>query len=79
VNSTSTRLHPALAKGVLAVGALGLLASVLLLAGGLSADTAAGESWQPATELGAIGLVLSGTVLLVGLLTRTVAARPAQQ
>ncbi|WP_086827640.1 hypothetical protein [Streptomyces sp. NRRL B-24572] len=62
----------ALSRGVLAAGALTTVLSLLLVIGGLTANTAAGETGQPAGVLGVIGLFLGGTLLAVGALARRV-------
>ncbi|MEU3411648.1 hypothetical protein ABZ760_10290 [Streptomyces sp. NPDC006658] len=64
----------ALSRGALGVGALTAVLSLLLVVGGLTANTAAGETGQPAGVLGAIGLFLGGTLLTVGALARRVVA-----
>jgi len=73
--STLSRAQNGLVRGMLGVGALGVLGSVLLLVGAFAANTAAGESWQPAAVLGAITLCLGATILAVGLLARSVVAK----
>ncbi|MFH9953698.1 hypothetical protein ACH4OX_05685 [Streptomyces roseolus] len=62
----------ALSRAALAAGALTAVLSLLLVIGGLTANTAAGETGQPAGVLGAIGLFLGGTLLAVGALARKV-------
>ncbi|MFF7097296.1 hypothetical protein ACFY9A_33585 [Streptomyces rubradiris] len=64
----------ALSRGALGVGALTTVLSLLLVVGGLTANTAAGETGQPAGVLGAIGLFLGGALLAVGALARKVVA-----
>ncbi|WP_426364690.1 hypothetical protein [Streptomyces sp. E-08] len=64
----------ALSRGALAAGALTTVLSLLLVVGGLTANTGAGETGQPAAVLGAIGLFLGGTLLAVGALARKVVA-----
>ncbi|MFJ4876946.1 hypothetical protein ACIP93_17240 [Streptomyces sp. NPDC088745] len=64
----------ALSRGALGTGALTAVLSLLLVIGGLTANTAAGETGQPAGVLGAIGLFLGGTLLAVGALARRVVA-----
>jgi hypothetical protein len=63
-----------LSRGALGVGALTAVLSLLLVVGGLTANTAAGETGQPSGVLGAIGLFLGGTLLAVGALARRVVA-----
>lgn len=65
----------ALSRGALAIGALTAVLSLLLVIGALTANTAAGETGQPAGALGVIGLSLGGTLLAVGLLARSIAAQ----
>ncbi|MEU2505095.1 hypothetical protein ABZ621_10295 [Streptomyces sp. NPDC007863] len=62
----------ALSRSALAAGALTAVLSLLLVIGGLTANTAAGETGQPAGVLGVIGLFLGGTLLAVGALARRV-------
>ncbi|MEU7070735.1 hypothetical protein AB0B30_08200 [Streptomyces narbonensis] len=64
----------ALSRGALAAGAPTAVLSLLLVIGGLTANTAAGETGQPAGVFGAIGLFLGGTLLAVGALARKVVA-----
>ncbi|ROQ32936.1 hypothetical protein EDD98_1935 [Streptomyces sp. PanSC19] len=64
----------ALSRGALGVGALTAVLSLLLVVGGLTADTGAGETGQPAGVLGLVGLFLGGTLLAVGALARKVVA-----
>ncbi|GAA3486920.1 hypothetical protein [Streptomyces cremeus] len=64
----------ALSRGALGTGALTAVLSLLLVIGGLTANTAAGETGQTAGVLGAIGLFLGGTLLAVGALARRVVA-----
>ncbi|MEV5644544.1 hypothetical protein AB0L67_31090 [Streptomyces flaveolus] len=64
----------ALAVGALGVGALTAVMSLLLVIGALTANTAAGETRQPAAVLGAIGLFLGGMLLTVAALARRVLA-----
>jgi hypothetical protein len=78
-SNIATRTQTGLVKGVLGVGALGVVASVLLIIGALTTNTMAGEDWQPAGVLGAIGLCLGGTVLMVGLLAHFVVTRPGRR
>ncbi|MEU2180729.1 hypothetical protein [Streptomyces thermolilacinus] len=69
----------ALSRGALGVGALTAVLSLLLVIGGLTANTAAGETGQPAGVLGVIGLFLGGTLLAVDALARSVAARAGRE
>ncbi|MEV4428507.1 hypothetical protein ACIGN6_15255 [Streptomyces sp. NPDC053792] len=69
----------ALSRGVLGIGALTAALSLLLVIGGLTANTAAGETGQPAGVLGVIGLFLGGTLLAVGALARSVAAQAGRR
>ncbi|MFF5423712.1 MULTISPECIES: hypothetical protein [unclassified Streptomyces] len=64
----------ALSRGALGAGALIAVLSLLLVVGGLTANTAAGETGQPAGVLGVIGLFLGGTLLAVGALARKIVA-----
>ncbi|MEV5508783.1 hypothetical protein [Streptomyces orinoci] len=66
-------------RGIWGVGALVVLASVLLIVGAFTADPMAGESWQPAGVLGLIGLCLGGTLLIVGMLARSVVPKPGRR
>ncbi|MER7708936.1 hypothetical protein ABTX81_39480 [Kitasatospora sp. NPDC097605] len=70
-----SRSEAVLVRGTFGVGALTVLASLLLIAGAFAADARTGENWQPAGVLGSIGLLLGGTILAVGVLARSVAAR----
>jgi hypothetical protein len=63
---------------VLGAGVLVVLASVLLIVGGFTANTAAGEDGQPAAVLGAVGLCFGAVVLLIGGLARKVTAKAQQ-
>ncbi|MCH0540876.1 hypothetical protein I3F58_15110 [Streptomyces sp. MUM 203J] len=65
--------------GVRGVGGLTALASLLLIAGALTADTAAGETGQPAGVPGVIGLFLGGTLLAAGGRARLVLARAGRR
>jgi len=69
---TTALSRGALAAGALTAGALTAVLSLLLVIGGLTANTAAGETGQPAGVLGVIGLFLGGTLLAVGALARRV-------
>ncbi|MFI9076743.1 hypothetical protein ACIGW8_09605 [Streptomyces sioyaensis] len=64
---------------VWAVGALAVLTAVLLIIGAFTANRAAGELWQPAALLGLIALCFGGTLLLVGLLARSVVTKSGTQ
>ncbi|BAW06965.1 conserved hypothetical protein [Nocardia seriolae] len=57
-------------RAVWALGALVLAPSAFLLIGGLTANTAAGESGQVPGVLGLIGLAIGGVLVLAGLLVR---------
>ncbi|WP_329488616.1 hypothetical protein OG618_18425 [Kitasatospora sp. NBC_01246] len=74
-----SRGEVALVRGAWGVGTLTVVASVLLIVGAFAADSAAGETGQPAGVLGAIGLFVGGTILAVGLLARSVVARSGRQ
>lgn len=69
----------ALFRGALGIGALTAFLSLLLVVGALTANTAAGETGQPAGVLGVIGLFLGGTLLAVGVLARSVAAQAGRR
>ncbi|MER5890205.1 hypothetical protein ABT160_40800 [Streptomyces sp. NPDC001941] len=60
-------------------GALIVAASVLLVVGGFTADTSAGESGQPAAVLGAIGLCLGAVTAGVWFLARLVLNRRGER
>ncbi|WP_067534828.1 hypothetical protein [Nocardia crassostreae] len=66
--ATPAQIH--VFRAVWALGALILAPSLLLLIGGLTANSAAGESGQVPGVLGLIGLAIGGTVVLAGLLVR---------
>ncbi|MEU7017425.1 hypothetical protein [Streptomyces sp. NPDC046385] len=68
----ANRVRTVFLRSVWGVGGLTALVSLLLVAGALSANTAAGESGRPAGVLGVIGLFLAGAFLAVGVLTRLV-------
>jgi len=74
-----SRAQTGLVRGVLGVGALGVIASVLLIVGAFTANSRAGESGQPAGVLGAIGLCLGATVLMVGALARFVVLKSGRR
>ncbi|MFF8381043.1 hypothetical protein ACF07V_33470 [Streptomyces sp. NPDC015661] len=76
---TTTLFRGALSRGALGIGALTAVLSLLLVIGGLTANTAAGETGQPAGVLGVIGLFLGGTLLAVGVLARSVAAQAGRR
>lgn len=57
-------------RTVWVIGGLAVAASVVLLIGAFTANTAAGESGQTAGLLGLVGLALGGTIVIVGLLVR---------
>ncbi|MFE9554277.1 hypothetical protein ACFYOD_12450 [Streptomyces sp. NPDC006703] len=57
------------------IGAVVLIASIVLTVGAYMTDSAAGESWQPAGTLGAIGLCIGATMVSVGLLGRSIVTR----
>ncbi|MFH0518674.1 hypothetical protein ACHBTE_16065 [Streptomyces sp. M41] len=67
-----SRAQRGLAMGMLGAGALTALAAVLLIVGAFTTNANAGENWQPAGALGAIALFLSGTLLAVGALGRSI-------
>lgn len=78
-SNLASRTQTGLVRVVLGVGALGVVASVLLIVGAFTASSRAGENWQPAGVLGAIGLCLGGTILVVGLLARFVVTRSGRR
>lgn len=71
--AVASRVQIGVFRTVWVVGAVAVVASVLLLIGAFTADSKAGESWQPAGVLGAIGLCLGVTLVVVGMLARFVA------
>ncbi|MFF4187905.1 hypothetical protein ACFYZ9_32400 [Streptomyces sp. NPDC001691] len=58
-----------------AVGAALLIGSLVLITGAFLTDSAAGESWQPAGTLGAVGLCLGATMVSVGVLGRSLGTK----
>ncbi|MFI6054964.1 hypothetical protein ACIBCO_33360 [Streptomyces violascens] len=57
------------------IGAVVLIASMVLIVGAFMTNAAAGESWQPAGTLGAIGLCIGATMVSVGVLGRSVVTK----
>jgi hypothetical protein len=57
------------------VGALAVIASVVLMIGAVTADPMAGETGQPAALLGLIGLCFGGVVLIAGMLARSIVTK----
>ncbi|MGW7448065.1 hypothetical protein [Kitasatospora sp. NPDC054795] len=74
-----SRGEVAMVRGAWGVGTLAVAASVTLIVSAFAADSAAGETGQPAGVLGVIGLFVGGTVLAVGLLARAVVARSGRR
>ncbi|MFF8710057.1 hypothetical protein ACF07T_01245 [Streptomyces sp. NPDC015184] len=74
-----SRMRTVFLRSLLGVGALTAVASLLLIVGALTADTAAGRTGQPAGVLGVIGLFLGGTLMAVGVLAQSLTARPGHR
>ncbi|MFI5760861.1 MULTISPECIES: hypothetical protein [unclassified Streptomyces] len=74
-SAVSSRVLTAVFKGVWMAGALVIAASMWLIISAFGTDSAAGQSWQPAGELGAIGLCLGAMLVVLGLLTHSAAAQ----
>lgn len=77
--AAASRAQTGVFRAVWVVGAAAVTASVLLIVGAFAADSTAGESWQPAGVLGAIGLCLGVMLIIVGLVARSVAAEPGHR
>ncbi|MEU6970842.1 hypothetical protein AB0A71_24510 [Kitasatospora aureofaciens] len=74
-----SRGEAALVRGAWGFGTLAVVTSVLLIVGAFAANSAAGETGQPAGVLGVIGLFIGGTILAVGMLARSVVARSGRR
>ncbi|MDG4862523.1 hypothetical protein P8605_30745 [Streptomyces sp. T-3] len=61
------------------IGAAFVITSTLLIIGAFQADPTAGESWQPAGMLGAIGLSFGATIVIVGMLTRIIVMKSGRR
>ncbi|GGU37274.1 hypothetical protein [Streptomyces violascens] len=57
------------------IGAVVVIASMVLIVGAFMTNSAAGESWQPAGTLGAIGLCVGATMVSVGVLGRSIVTK----
>ncbi|MFF3217013.1 hypothetical protein ACFYYB_41140 [Streptomyces sp. NPDC002886] len=72
-----SRSRTSMVWAVWGLGAAFVIGSVILLVGAFTADSMAGESWQPAGVLGAIGLSLGVVFVICGVLARALVSKQA--